>query len=651
MTATAETAWQEDNRLHLAAVLDDLLARLMGEPTPSSDDAADAIRATMTAEPALVRLADLFDLDRFGVEVVAWCAGWELDARYRDGAGRPTVGRALAQLRDPSWRALHPTSPLRRWGLIDVDAQGPFVDAPLRLAGDVLLYLLGLPPGPGRGSPLVAGSLTVPAPPSQHDLAESIAESLAGAGRGSDRRPGVALHGGTSGQRRLLAQLCAARLGADLMRLDLRDLPPVGPALDAVLIDCHRLARLTGGLLLVEAAEGGGGDDQSAGAGTLSPPLDDCLRQTLALAEGVVFVSSDRPAMIDPSRPLVRREVDRPSPRECLELWQVGLGRDRDRDHGEVEPWLTQLAFQFRLDSPSIAAVCDEALSADGAGPVEDRLRAGCRRLARMQLDPVADRVAVDGDVEVVLPAIQQQQLDELEAQIRLSYQVTTEWGIGGARAPGVAALFAGPSGTGKTLAAGAIARHLGLDLYRVDLATVMSKYIGETEKNLRRIFDAAETGGAILLFDEADALFGKRSDVKDSHDRYANISTAYLLQKMEQAVTPTILTTNTKEAIDPAFARRLRFVVDFPFPDQQAREQIWRSVFPAQTPTTGIDPARLATLAVNGGTIRKIALRAAYLAAGEGGAVAMPHLLESSRRELRQAGRPVPPEDVAAWL
>ncbi len=200
-------------------------------------------------------------------------------------------------------------------------------------------------------------------------------------------------------------------------------------------------------------------------------------------------------------------------------------------------------------------------------------------------------------------------------------------------------------------MAAEVLAAELRLDLYRIDLSSVVSKYIGETEKNLRRVFDAAEEGGAILLFDEADALFGKRSEVKDSHDRYANIEVSYLLQRMEAYRGLAILTSNFKDALDTAFLRRLRFIVHFPFPDAAQRAEIWRRAFPAQTPTLGIDPEKLGRLSVTGGNIRNIALAAAFLAADEGSPVGMPHLLRAARGELAKIERPLSDAEVRGWV
>jgi SpoVK/Ycf46/Vps4 family AAA+-type ATPase len=194
------------------------------------------------------------------------------------------------------------------------------------------------------------------------------------------------------------------------------------------------------------------------------------------------------------------------------------------------------------------------------------------------------------------------------------------------------------------------IAAALRLDLYQVDLSQVVSKYIGETEANLRRVFEGAEAGGAVLLFDEADALFGKRSEVKDSHDRYANIEVSYLLQRMESYRGLAILTTNLKSSLDTAFLRRIRFVVQFPFPDAAGRAEIWRRIFPAATPTDGLDFSRLAQLNVSGGNIRNIALNAAFLAADAGEPVRMTHVLRAARGEYAKLEKTLTEAEVAGW-
>jgi SpoVK/Ycf46/Vps4 family AAA+-type ATPase len=243
-----------------------------------------------------------------------------------------------------------------------------------------------------------------------------------------------------------------------------------------------------------------------------------------------------------------------------------------------------------------------------------------------------------------VLPADSLAQLEEICRRVTAGPRVLADWGFARklSLGRGVSALFAGPSGTGKTMAAEILAAELGLDLYRIDLAGVVSKYIGETEKNLDRVFAAAEDAGAILFFDEADALFGKRSEVRDSHDRYANIEISYLLQKMEDYEGIAILATNLRQNLDDAFVRRLAFTVHFPFPDEASRRRIWAGVWPAETPRApDLDLDLLARqFKLSGGGIHNAALAAAFLAASDGGMVTMAHVLHAIRREQQKAGK-----------
>ena len=278
------------------------------------------------------------------------------------------------------------------------------------------------------------------------------------------------------------------------------------------------------------------------------------------------------------------------------------------------------------------------------------------RRSAQRSLDELATRVdSLSTWSDLVLPESQSGILRQIVANALQRARVYNQWGFATRyeRGLGLSALFAGASGTGKTMAAGILAKELQRDLYQIDLATVVSKYIGETEKHLRRIFDAAERSGAILLFDEADALFGKRSPVKDSHDRYANLEVSYLLQRMESYRGIAILTTNAQNSLDPAFQRRLRFVVQFPFPDEPSRERIWRGVFPAAAPTDTLDYARLAQLNVTGGVIRNIALMAAFLAADEkteAWGIAMRHVRTAARTEYAKLNKPLSPAEIRGW-
>jgi SpoVK/Ycf46/Vps4 family AAA+-type ATPase len=235
--------------------------------------------------------------------------------------------------------------------------------------------------------------------------------------------------------------------------------------------------------------------------------------------------------------------------------------------------------------------------------------------------------------------------------QIRRRSTVYAAWGFEGrfSLGNGTIALFSGPPGTGKTMAAEVIAGDVGLDLYRVDLASVVSKYIGETEKNLARVFDAAEASNAILLFDEADALFGKRSEVSDAHDRYANVEVAYLLQRVEAYDGTVLLTTNHERNVDEAFLRRIHHRIDFPRPDAAVRERIWRAIFPAETPVGDLDYEFLASFAITGGNIKNVALRAAFLAAADS-CVEMPHVVRAVRRELQKEGTLIDPAEFGPY-
>jgi SpoVK/Ycf46/Vps4 family AAA+-type ATPase len=324
------------------------------------------------------------------------------------------------------------------------------------------------------------------------------------------------------------------------------------------------------------------------------------------------------------------------------------------------------LVSQFRISVPGVRAAVAEALAEEGMeeageattnaaedGRLARRLWENCRSQTRPRIAELAQRIEANNTwSDLVLPEAQLETLRQVVAHVRHRAQVYESWGFSskGSRGLGISALFTGTSGTGKTMAAEVLANDLRLDLYRIDLSSVVSKYIGETEKNLRRVFDAAEEGGAILLFDEADALFGKRSEVKDSHDRYANIEVSYLLQRMEAYRGLAILTTNMKNAVDSAFLRRIRFVVPFPFPDAKQRAEIWRRVFPASTPTHGLDYARLSRLNVTGGNIRNIALNGAFLAADAREPVGMKHLLLAAQCEYNKLEKPLTEAEVGGW-
>jgi ATPase family associated with various cellular activities (AAA) len=330
---------------------------------------------------------------------------------------------------------------------------------------------------------------------------------------------------------------------------------------------------------------------------------------------------------------------------ERAQLWRQQLGPLADEvDVGDI-------AAQFIFGPTQVAAAINSAHATARLGdgpPVESDLRRGARLQNAAGLERLARRIepAVSWP-DIVLPEKSVNQLRELAIRARHRERVLSDWRMrpGGGRGTGVTALFAGESGTGKTMAAEVIAADLGLDLYAVNLATVVDKYIGETEKNLERIFTEASNASAVLLFDEADAIFGKRSEVRDAHDRYANIESAYLLQRMETFDGVAVLATNLRANIDEAFTRRLDMVVDFPMPDEAARLALWQCCFAGPVPAR--EDLNLQFYArsfpLSGGNIRSAAITAAYLAAGSESAIGDAHVTAAIQQEYRKLGRLLP--------
>jgi hypothetical protein len=308
------------------------------------------------------------------------------------------------------------------------------------------------------------------------------------------------------------------------------------------------------------------------------------------------------------------------------------------------------LAYDYRLCGDDVAAIVAEEAERAGrtGGGGKPDFRARCRdysgRIVSRHLSPV--RVGFRF-ADIVLPPKSGEQLSDIMACVRNRRTVLEDWGFAAklSLGVGVSALFSGPSGTGKTMAAGIIANELEHPLFRVDLASVVSKYIGETEKNLKQVFEAAQGTNAVLFFDEADALFGKRTEVKDAHDRYANIEVSFLLQQMEEYAGLAILATNKKDDLDEAFLRRLQFVVEFPFPNAALRQAIWRKVFPTAVPLSeDVDFGALANkYELAGGNIKNAALLSAYLAAEQRAAVSRRGILTAIRREYEKLGRIYP--------
>jgi len=630
------------------------LARGVGaEDSPLPD--LYPIEALAEAESPFAHLVNIFDLNRLDVNILLLCLAPEFERRYerlyaylQDDVSqrRPTVHLLMNLLGQDSasrfavWERLAAGQPLRHFSLVqcqgDSGQPAAFLATPLRVDYRLVAYLLGetTPDERLKGAVerLEARSSYTPAmlnEPVWSAVIDSPIFYLQG-------REGV-------GRRETAAALCARYdlplIGADLARLTALD---IGFTLAWQL--AIREAYLAGAALLLTKWESCFGEDGS-------PPAE--LWNTVQNYGYPVFLCGKgawEPQNLNRVRRVLRVNFEIPTYDERLRLWIQA-----------VEPYQStlethdfdQLANKFRFTPAQITRSVDTA--ADLAAARGDTIRsadlyAGAGAHSTLRLGRLAHQIVPRYTWEdLILPPDRLAQLHELRARAEYAHLVHEIWGFGRkiASRPGVSALFAGESGTGKTLASEVIAGDLGLPMYRIDLSSVVSKYIGETEKNLSAIFEEAQTGNAILFFDEADALFGKRSEVKDAHDRYANIEIAYLLQQIEDYEGIVILATNLRQNLDEAFTRRLDFLVDFPFPEADYRKRIWQTHFPPEAPLArdiNLDEIA-ARYPLAGGNIRNAALASAYLAAADGKVVTMQHIRNAIRREHQKMGRLVEDE------
>jgi hypothetical protein len=600
----------------------------------------------MDPPPALLLLTQRLGLSEFEQHLLTLCVAMELDtgiallcAQCQRDPTRlyPTFALAFALFDNASWEAISPERPLRFWRLIEITQPGaqPLTTSALRADERIVNYCKGLNYLDDRLSPLVS-PIDIPAasadyPASYHEIVDGIVRRLKLL---TDRRslPVVQLLGTDAAGKQLVASEVVRAAGLHLYRLPAALLPAQSSDIETLARLWQRESLLLPLALYVDALAAG--PDTTIASGQSAP-----VTRLLDRLQGVAFLDA-RESWAGLHRPTFTVDVAKPTSAEQAAVWQSALGADA----GNAPE---QLAAQFDLSFSSIKEIASETLSAPppDTSALRSRLWAGCLAATRPQLDILAERIQPKASwADIVLPSTETALLHQIAEQVGQRGTVYEKWGFARkmSRGLGIGALFSGDSGTGKTLAAEVIANELQLHLYRIDLSAVVSKYIGETEKNLRRLFDAAENGGAILFFDEADALFGKRSEVKDSHDRFANIEINYLLQRMEAYKGLAILATNMKSALDPAFIRRLRFIVPFSFPGPAERKSIWQRVFPADVPVARLDYDRLARLHLTGGHIHSIALIAAFLAARAGSPVSMPLVLEAARTEFRKLERPI---------
>jgi AAA+ superfamily predicted ATPase len=623
----------------------------------------------------LASLTAMFGLTAFDLDVILLCLAPELDRGYErlyaylhDDVTRrqPTVELALNLLcpdldaKVTARRRFTDVAPLLQHDLVQLreeSGQGgaSWLGQALRLDPRVARFLLGgdevddrLPSARVVSPDVSPDALVFPA--AFREQLSRLAEYAWASGEG----PGLVLYfQGQNGVGKLTtATACCHALGCPLLIVEVARLAASDVG------EFPALARLASREALLQGAIPYWKDFDAL----LAHEADARLAALLPILEahpGPVLLSGSatwQPGEALGGRAFARIAFPFPSYEERLRLWRAALAEDTAGSGartGLPDPALdlAGVAGKFRVSGGQIrdaaATARGLALARDPAAPhvTAADLHAACRLHSNRKLAELAVQIAPRYSWDdIVLPDDQMAQLREIYNQVRQRPLVYDTWGFGRklATGKGLGVLFAGPPGTGKTMAADVLACALGLDLYKIDLSAVVSKYIGETEKNLARIFAEAVTSNAILFFDEADALFGKRTQVRDAHDRYANIEISYLLQKMEEYEGVVILATNLRKNMDEAFVRRLHATVEFPVPGEADRRRIWEQIWPAATPRdAGLDLGLLARqIEVTGGSIRNIALAGAFLAAADGGVVTMAHLLRATRREYQKMGK-----------
>lgn len=617
-------------------------------------------------ESALAQLQQMFGLSTFDLDIVAIALAPELDRRYERlyaylqddvRCKRPSIDLALNLLCANAVEKLNqrshfaPDAPLLRHALLhlvgDAASGSTFLAQELHLDQQVVRFLLAQP----GLDPLLAPFCQLSCQLSEYQPSQIADRELllppdlqsqlfAQVSRAWQTRQPLRLY--FQGHDRLsqhhIASLLASKLAAPLLRVELPRLIATKVEIEPMLKRLFREAAFQNALLYLEGVESL--HEQGGAIG------DRTLRMLLSTTDTVTLLSGTAtwsPEATDPPLGMLTLPLPLPNFTQRRNHWQTQLG-----DEAIADSELDALADRFCLTSAQISeAIATARNAAQRAGtPLNlTDLFTAARAQSGHELEGLARKIEPKYTwSDIVLQPDPLAQLQELCNQSRYRHVVYGEWEFDRklSLGKGLNALFSGLPGTGKTMATEIIAAELQLDIYKIDLSQIVSKYIGETEKNLNRIFTAAANSNAILLFDEADALFGKRSEVQDAHDRYANIEIGYLLQKIEEYEGIAILTTNFRSSVDNAFVRRLRFIIEFPTPNQRDRRRIWQQIWSDRAPLSpDLDLDFFAQrLEITGAEIRNIALAAAFLAASEDKPIAMRHIAQAARREYQKMGK-----------
>ncbi|QDT90452.1 ATP-binding protein [Gimesia algae] len=627
----------------------------------------DAAKAELQAagfRSALSQLSHQFQLSAFEESILLLCLAFELDTQIGWMCGQiqdqtvyscPNFGLAMSLFNQPQWQiesewiAIPPGRPLRKCRLVDFrhSTGTPVFGEELQLEETILHYLRGVQSVDVRlafsATPFTKTGAGLS--PSQKSSLDHALQTICSTSTSSVV---VQLLGSNPEESLRFACALARRIQLKLFGMPLERLPASALDLEDFAQLWQRDSTLFDLVLTLDAQQTGGATE---------PVSSSRVRQLLEQVQTPVFIIT-RERLDLPGAGDICIDVTAPAVTEQYDVWKKALPADLD-DRLQLAG---ELSWQFTLDHRTIQNVIDD-VTGQAKVPTHSEIarliRRACRERTRPRLEGLAQRIEIKSTwSDLVLEADSEAILKQLCGQVRHRWCVYNEWGMIDHmnRGLGISALFAGKSGTGKTMAAEVLAKELDLDLYRVDLSSVVNKYIGETEKHLRRLFDAFESCGAILFFDECDALFGKRSEVKDSHDRYANIEINYLLQRLESYRGLVILATNNRNALDTAFLRRLRFAVTFEMPAFDQRLQIWKQILPQEPakgedsaiPISSLDYERLAQFHFSGGNIQNVVLNSAFRAASrpKHKRVTMEDLLKSAKDEYLKLERPINESD-----
>ncbi len=649
--------------------------RFYRDNDPEGEQIQERLHEALRANSSLTWLARSFELTLFDLDVILLALAAEVDLRYerliaylQDDVTRrrPSIDLALnlfcSSIDEKLARRAHfaPDAPLIRQELVRLLSDQSHNGAPLlahylKLDEQITTFLLGQRTLDARLSSFCQirePTVDLDALPLGTEVKQAL-RSLVLRARKNFQPLRFHFSGSCKADKRLAAEAIARAANMQLLIVDLNQALTAETEFERTFKRVFRQGRFQDAIVYLDGCDALQGDSRYLPAKLLGTNL-------LEYGGIAVLEATQRSLQVqtaDSNQPLGLIEVPFSIPKFPLrrECWQINLqAANVVVDEKELE----LLAGRFRLTPAQVShavadasnrslwrAAADPNADTSSAQPTLSDLCSAARAQSQDQLGTLARKIdPVYSWDDIVVPKEIEGQLRELCSRVAESRRVLGEWGFGRklSLGKGISALFAGPSGTGKTMAAEIIANELELELYKIDLSRIVSKYIGETEKNLDRIFTIAETANAILFFDEADALFGKRSEVRDSHDRYANIEVSYLLQKMEQYEGIAILATNLRQNLDEAFLRRLQIVVEFPFPDEIQRRQIWEVLFPPEAPRDeGIDFDLLAEqYRLAGGNIKNIVMGSAFLAAAGGGRISMSHVLQSAKREYQKLGK-----------